>query len=246
MRDGAVLVTGAGRRIGAAITRALHAAGMRVVLHCHRSRAEAEFLAASLEASRPGSAVVIQADLLDVAALGPLVERAAGAFGRLDALVNNASTFHASPLGAITAATWDDLVGTNLRAPLFLAQAAAPHLRAARGAIVNIVDIHADRPLPGYPVYSIAKAGLAGLTRALAIEMAPEVRVNGVAPGAILWPEQGTDFPPAERGRIEGQTPLARTGNPAEVAGAVKYLLLDAPFVTGQVLAVDGGRSLHL
>lgn len=246
MQDGAVLVTGAGRRIGAAITRALHGAGMRVVLHCHRSRAEAEFLAASLEAARPGSAAVLQADLLDVDRLPALVERAAGAFGRLDALVNNASTFHATPMGAITPAAWDDLVGSNLRAPLFLAQAAAPHLRTARGAIVNIVDIHAERPLPGYPVYSVAKAGLAGLTRALAIELAPEVRVNGVAPGAILWPEGGDDFPAAERERIERQTPLARTGNPAEVAGAVKYLLLDAPFVTGQILAVDGGRSLHL
>ena len=246
MRDGAVLVTGAGRRIGAAITRALHAAGMRVVLHCHHSRPEAEFLAASLEAARPGSATVVQADLLDVGALAALVERAAAAFGRLDGLVNNASTFHATPLGSITPATWDDLLGSNLRAPLFLAQAAAPYLRERRGAIVNMIDIHAERPLPGYPVYSAAKAGLAGLTRALAIELAPQVRVNGVAPGAILWPESGEHFPSAERQRIEGQTPLARTGNPEEVAGAVKYLLLDATFVTGQILAVDGGRSLHL
>jgi pteridine reductase len=246
MRQGAVLVTGAGRRIGAAITRALHGAGMDVVLHCHRSRAEADFLAASLNAARAGSAAVVQADLLDVGALPALVEQAAGAFGRLDGLVNNASSFHPSPIGAIDARQWEDLMGTNLRAPLLLAQAAAPRLRQTRGAIVNIVDIHAERPLAGYSLYSVAKAGLAGLTRSLAIELAPEVRVNGVAPGAILWPENGEHFPAEERARIERQTPLGRTGRPEEVAGAVKYLLLDAPFVTGQILAVDGGRSLHL
>ena len=246
MRDGAVLVTGAGRRIGAAITRALHAAGARVALHCHRSRAEAEAVAAELNALRPGSATVLQADLLDVAALPELVERAVDAMQGLTGLVNNASSFHATPMGSIGGRDWEDLAGTNLRAPLFLAQAAASHLRASHGAIVNVVDIHAERPLAGYPVYSMAKAGLAGLTRALALELAPEVRVNGVAPGAILWPEGGQHFPAEERARIEAQTPLARTGRPEEVAGAVKWLLLEAPFVTGQILAVDGGRSLHL
>ncbi len=246
MQDGAVLVTGAGRRIGAAIARTLHAAGMKVVLHCHRSRAEADALARSLESVRPGSAVVVQADLGENAGLPRLAEASAAAFGRLDALVNNASSFHATPLGEITPSDWENLIGSNLRAPLFLAQALAPRLREARGAIVNIVDIHAERPLAGYPVYSIAKAGLAGLTRSLALELAPEVRVNGVSPGAILWPESDQHFPEAERQRITGQTPLARTGSPEDVAGAVKYLLLDAPFVTGQILAVDGGRSLHL
>ena len=246
MQEGAILVTGAGRRIGAAITRALHGAGARVALHCHRSRDEADALAAELNAARHGSAIVVQADLLDVPALPRLVDAAAEALGGLTGLVNNASTFHATPVGGITLGDWDDLAGTNLRAPLFLAQAAAGRLRASKGAIVNVVDIHAERPLPGYPVYSMAKAGLAGLTRALAIELAPDVRVNGVAPGAILWPEEGEHFPPAERTRIESQTPLARTGRPEEVAGAVKWLLLEAPFVTGQVLAVDGGRSLHL
>jgi pteridine reductase len=246
MRPGAILVTGGARRIGAAIVRALHVAGSRVAVHCHHSRGAADALAAELNALRAGSAAVVQADLLDVAALPGLVERAATALGGLDGLVNNASSFHATALGAIGRDDWEDLIGTNLRAPLFLAQAAAPLLKAARGAIVNVVDIHAERPLAGYPVYSIAKGGLAALTRALAIELAPEVRVNGVAPGAILWPEGGHDFLPAERARIEAQTPLARTGRPEEVAGAVKYLLLDAPFITGQVLAVDGGRSLHL
>ena len=246
MQDGAVLVTGAARRIGAAIARTLHAAGSRVVLHCHRSRAEAERLAAQLNATRAQSCAVVQADLLDAARLPRLVDEAARAFGRLDALVNNASSFHPTPFGQIGPAQWDDLVGSNLRAPLFLAQAAAPALRQARGAIVNIVDIHAERPLPGYLVYSVAKAGLAGLTRALAIELGPDVRVNGVAPGAILWPEGDEHFPAAERARITAQTPIRRIGDPADVAGAVKYLLFDAPFVTGQILAVDGGRGITL
>ncbi len=246
MHDGAVLVTGAGRRIGAAIARTLHRAGMKVVLHCHHSRAEAEALARTLEAVRPGSTAVVQSDLCNLSGMRQLAESATAAFGSLDALVNNASTFHATPFGDITPSDWENLIGSNLRAPLFLAQALAPRLREAGGAIVNIVDIHAERPLPGYPVYSVAKAGLAGLTRSLALELAPQVRVNGVSPGAILWPESGHHFSVAERERITAQTPLGRTGTPDDVAGAVKYLLLDAPFVTGQILAVDGGRSLHL
>jgi pteridine reductase len=241
-----VLVTGGARRVGAAIVRAMHAAGARVVVHCNLSRGEAERLLAGLEAARPGSTAIVQADLLDRPRLAGLVEDAASRFGRLDGLVNNASSFHPTPLGALDAAAWDDLAGTNLRAPLFLSQAAAPHLRRARGAIVNIVDIHAERPLPGFLAYSVAKSGLAGLTRALALELAPEVRVNGVSPGAILWPEGGEAYPPAERERITVQTPLRRTGTPEDIAGAVKYLLFDAPFVTGQVLAVDGGRSIAL
>jgi pteridine reductase len=246
MQPRAVLITGAARRIGAAIARALHAAGANVILHCHRSRAEAEFVAASLRALRPGSCAIVQGDLLDAEGLPRLVEEATAAFKRLDGLVNNASSFAPTPFGAISAAQWNDLVGTNLRAPLFLAQAAAPQLRANRGAIVNVVDIHWERPLKDHAVYSIAKAGLVGLTRALAVELAPEVRVNAVAPGAILWPEEDEAFPRAERQRIVAQTPLGRTGAAEEVAGAVKYLLLEAPFVTGQIVAVDGGRSVQL
>ena len=246
MHEGAVLITGAARRIGAAIARRLHASGGRVILHCHRSRAQADALAAELEGARAGSCAIVQGDLLDAAALARIVEEAAAAFGRLDALVNNASSFYATPFGSITERQWEDLVGTNLRAPLMLAQAAAPRLRAARGAIVNLVDIHAERPLKGFLAYSVAKAGLAGLTRALALELGPEVRVNGVAPGAILWPEGGAHFDAGEKERIAGQTPLARIGSPEDVAGAVKYLLFDAPFVTGQILAVDGGRGIHL
>ena len=246
MQAGAVLVTGAARRIGATIARTLHAAGARVILHCHRSREMAERLAAELNGARPRSCVVIDADLLEPASLPRLVEASAEVWGRLDGLVNNASSFYATPLGQVGEREWNDLIGTNLRAPLLLAQAAAPRLRQAKGAIVNIVDIHAERPLAGFVVYTVAKAGLAGLTRSLALELAPDVRVNGVAPGAILWPEDGRHYDPAERERIIEQTPLARVGTPEEVAGAVKYLLFDAPFVTGQILAVDGGRGLHL
>lgn len=246
MHDGAVLVTGAARRIGAAIARTLHAAGANVVLHCHRSRAEAERLNADLNTQRGASCTIVQADLLDLANLPALVEEAVEAFGRLDALVNNASSFYPTPFGSVGEDEWNDLMGSNLRAPLFLSQAAAPRLRETRGSIVNLVDIHADRPLKDFVVYSVAKAGLAGLTRALALELGPEVRVNGVAPGAILWPDGDEHFAPSEKGRITEQTPLKRIGSPDDVAGAVKYLLFDAPFVTGQILAVDGGRGIHL
>ena len=246
MQGGVVLVTGAARRIGAAIARRLHAAGARTVLHYHRSRDEAERLCAELNGQREASCTTVSHDLLDTDGIPGLVERAAGAFGRLDGLVNNASSFYATPVGSITAAQWHDLMGSNLRAPLFLAQAAAPFLARSKGAIVNIVDIHAERPLKSFVVYSIAKAGLAGLTRSLALELAPDVRVNGVAPGSILWPDDGKHFDPAEQGRIVATTPLARVGGPDDIAGAVKYLLFDAPFVTGQILAVDGGRGIHL
>jgi pteridine reductase len=246
MQDAAILVTGAARRIGASIARRLHAAGANVVLHCHRSRAEADRLRDELNAARTASAAVVQADLLDIERLPGLVEESAFAFGRLDALVNNASSFYPTPFGSIGEGEWNDLMGSNLRAPLFLAQAAAPHLRAWQGAIVNIVDIHADRPLQDFVVYTVAKAGLAGLTRSLALELAPDIRVNGVAPGAIIWPEDGLHFSDEERERILAQTPLERIGTPEDVAGAVKYLLFDAPFVTGEILAVDGGRRLRL
>ena len=246
MQGSAVLVTGAARRIGAAIARRLHAAGAKVVLHCHHSCAEADGVAGELNTARAGSAAIVQGDLLDLGSLPRIVEEAARAFGRLDGLVNNASSFYATPFGKIGEREWEDLIGSNLRAPLFLAQAAAPRLREAKGAIVNIVDIHSERPLKDFVVYSIAKAGLAGLTRSLALELGPEVRVNGVSPGAILWPEDGKHFDPAEKRRIEDQTPIGRIGSPGDVAGAVKYLLFDAPFVTGQVLAVDGGRGIFL
>ena len=246
MGEAAVLVTGGARRVGAAIVRMLHACGARVIVHCHRSRADAKRLVAELERIRPGSAAVVKADLLDVAGLAALVEAAAACFGRLDALVNNASSFLATPVGAIGPREWEDMVGTNLRAPLLLSQAAAPYLKRSGGAIVNIIDIHSERPLKDYLVYSIAKSGLAGLTRALALELAPRVRVNGVSPGAILWPDDLDHFTAEEQARIVAQTPLGRVGSPEDIALAVKYLLFDAPYVTGQVLAVDGGRSISL
>ena len=239
-----VLVTGAARRIGAAIARSLHAAGYDVALHCRNSWDELETLVAELEVARRDSTVALQADLADADCLPELVEAALSRFGRLDGLVNNASSFQATPLGTITPAHWDDLFAANARAPLFLAQAAAPHLAERGGAIVNLVDIYAERPLPGHAAYCMAKAALAMATRALALELAPRVRVNGIAPGAILWPESGKDE--AERRRVIDRTPLARTGTPADIAGAVLWLLRDAPFVTGEILRVDGGRALAM
>jgi pteridine reductase len=236
------LVTGAARRIGAATVRGLHAEGASVVIHCHRSAREAELLRDELNRTREGTALALIADLLDLRALPTLVEGALAAFGRLDLLVNNASTFYPTPLGQISAAQWDDLIGSNLRAPLFLSQAAAPHLRRTNGLIVNMIDIHAQRPLPQHPVYSIAKAGLAMLTRALARELGPDVRVNGIAPGPILWPEAGVDS--GLKDEIISKTLLKRSGTPDDIVRAVLFLAKDAPYVTGQILPVDGGRSV--
>lgn len=238
------LVTGAARRVGAAIARRLHAAGASVVLHYRGAEAEAAQLEKELNAARAGSAVRVKGDLLAPIAPQALVGAALQRYARLDFLVNNASAFYPTRLGEIEASHWEELIGSNLRAPLFLAQAAAPHLKLAGGAIVNIADIHADRPLKGYVVYSMAKAGLVALTRSLALELAPGVRVNAVAPGAIAWPEDG-QFASEERKRIVATTPLARTGSAEDVAQAVHFLC-GAPFVTGQVLAVDGGRSVFL
>lgn len=245
MQGRVVIVTGAARRVGAAIVRELHAAGAQVMVHYRGAEADARSLAATCNAARAGSAALVQADLLDPASPRRIVDATLERFGRLDGLVNNASSFFATPLGSVDAAAWDDIVGTNLRAPLFLAQEAAPHLRAARGALVNIIDIHAERPLRDFPLYCAAKAGLLGLTRALAIELAPEVRVNGVAPGPIQWPEDGFFDLPAQEAIID-HTLLKRCGEPRDIARAVHFLMAGAPYVTGQVLAVDGGRSAHL
>lgn len=242
--DGKVaLVTGAAVRLGACIARTLHDAGANLVLHYRSSSAAAHGLAHELNVKRPKSAVTLQADLLQTKSLRALVNAALEQWGRLDVLINNASSFYPTPLDAIDESQWDDLFGTNLKAPLFLAQAAAPHLNATDGCIVNIVDIHADRPLKGYPVYCAAKAGLVMLTKSLARELAPRVRVNAVAPGSILWPERGVDEQ-ARRHIIEA-TALKRQGTPQDIAGAVLYLVRDAEYVTGHVLTVDGGRSLH-
>jgi len=236
------LVTGAARRVGAQIARMLHAAGAQIMIHCHHSADEAQQIVAQLEQLRPDSAAVCVADLCDPAALPGLIASTCERFGALDLLINNASSFYPTPLGSITVAQWDDLMGTNLRAPLFLAQAAAPELRRRAGMIVNIVDIHGLRPLRDHTVYCTAKAALIMLTRALARELAPQVRVNAIAPGAVLWPEHGMDD--ERRERILEQTPLQRPGSPEDIGRAVLFFATDAPFVTGQVLAVDGGRSI--
>lgn len=238
------LVTGGARRLGAAMTRMLHAAGASVVIHCRHSREEAEALAHELDEQRRDSSRVLDGDLLDPAVCTRVATDAVQAWGRLDIVVNNASAFYPTPLGTIDAEAFDDLVGSNLRAPLFIAQAVAPVLREHRGCIVNMADIHGLRPRDGYPVYCAAKAGLVMLTRSLARELAPEVRVNAIAPGSILWPEGEADADPAEREAIVAATPLGRRGEPDDITAALLYLVRDAPFVTGQVLAVDGGRGI--
>jgi pteridine reductase len=237
-----VLITGGARRLGAAIARLLHAHGANILIHHRTSTHEAAALAAELDALRPHSIALHAADLLDVAALPGVIAAAVAAFGRLDVLVNNASTFYPTPIGKITVATWDDLVGTNLRAPLFLAQAAAAELRRRRGLILNMVDIHALRPLKRHPVYCAAKAGLVMLTQSLARELAPQVRVNAIAPGPVLWPEGEMDSD--LKARILERTALKRMGAPDDIARAALYLVKDAPYVTGQVLAIDGGRTI--
>lgn len=246
MQGKVVLVTGGAKRVGAAICRRLHAAGASIAVHYRSSRDEAVALAAELNALRPDSVDLVQGDLLQMQDLPKLVEQAMRHFGRLDALVNNASSFFPKPLGELTEGDWADLMGTNLKAPLFLAQATASELRRNHGAIVNIVDIHAERPMHGHLLYSVAKTGLAGLTRALAQELAPFVRVNAVAPGVILWPE-GSDWQDEERRRrIVAHTLLKREGEPDDIAKTVHFLLADAPYITGQVIAVDGGRSITI
>lgn len=240
-----ILVTGAARRVGAAIARTLHDSGATIALHYRSSAAEAEVLAAQLNQIRPGSASLIKGDLSKDGVPERVAHSVLAEHGGVDGLVNNASSFFPTPIGEIDNSAWNELMGSNLRGPLFLSQALAPQLRKRSGAIVNIVDIHAERPLRSYPLYSVAKAGLLGLTRALALELAPEVRVNGVSPGAIEWPEDG-QFPPDEREAIIRHTLLQRVGSPADIAGAVRFLMLEAPYVTGQILAVDGGRSAHL
>lgn len=241
-----VLITGAARRVGAGIARGLHARGASVMLHYRGAEDAARTLAAELNRQRAGSAVTVHADLLDIPALPALIEATLSAFGRLDGLVNNASSFFPTPIGQIDEAAWDDLIGSNLKAPLFLAQAAAPALTASRGALVGLIDIHVDRPMTAHAVYTAAKAGHAATLRALARDLAPHVRVNGVSPGVNLWPEGDSVFDQDERRRIEATIPLARIGTPDDIARAVGFLLFDASYVTGQILAVDGGRSVVL
>jgi len=239
-----VLLTGGARRIGAAIARTLHRAGMNLALDYRFSGEEAAALRDELNRRRADSVILLQADLRDTASLPALVEQTIARWGRLDALINNASSFYPTPLGRTTEADWDDLLASNLKAPFFLSQAAAPQLRAVEGSIINLVDIYARLPLENHPVYCAAKAGLAMLTRSLAWELGPAVRVNGIAPGAILWPEQ--EMSEATKAQLLSRIPLRRRGEPEDIASTVLFLLQDACYITGQIIAVDGGRSLSL
>ncbi len=243
MNHKVALITGAARRVGAETARTLHSKGMNVILHCRSSLSDAEIVCADLNRLRANSAKIIQADLHDNHAIVQLAEETIACWGRLDLLVNNASSFYETPLGEVTEEQWNDLLGSNLKAPFFLSQAVMPALKEANGCIINIVDIHAERPLVNFPVYSIAKAGLAAMTRSLAIELGPEVRVNGVAPGAILWPEQG--LTEEKKKEMLSRIPLARKGVEKDIADTVAFLALDAGYITGQIIAVDGGRTVY-
>jgi pteridine reductase len=241
-----VLITGGAKRVGAATCRLLHAQGARLMVHYRSSHDEAKALADELNHQRRDSCALVKADLLHIERLPHLVEATLQHYGRLDVLINNASSFYPTEVGQITADNWDDLIGTNLKAPLFLAQAAAEALRHSRGCIVNIADIHAERPLKSYVVYSIGKAGLVAMTKSLAHELGPQVRVNAIAPGPIMWPEDDPTFDDIERRRIVAHTALKREGSPEDIARTVKFFVYEAPYVTGQILAVDGGRSASL
>ncbi len=241
-----ILITGGAKRVGAAICRMLHAGGANLMIHYRQSAAEARALQAELNLKRPNSAAIIHGDLLNLAVLPKLIKETVNHFGRLDVLINNASSYYATELGEIGDDQWQDLIGSNLKAPLFLSQAASSELTKTKGCIVNITDMHVERPKKGYIVYSVAKAGLVTLTRSLAHEMAPHVRVNAVAPGPVMWPEDNPQFDEVYRKRVISQTLLKRIGEGDDVAKAVRFLIQDAPFMTGQVIAVDGGRSLNL
>ena len=241
-----VLITGGAKRVGAAICRELHAHGASLMIHYKTSITEARALQAELNLQRANSVAIIQGDLLNIAVLPSLVSETVKQFGHLDILINNASTYYPTEIGKITEENWHDLMGSNLKAPMFLAQAAAVELRKNYGCIVNITDMHIERPKKGYVVYSVAKAGLVTLTKSLAHELSPEVRVNAVAPGPVQWPDNNPQFDEVYRQRVISQTLLKKIGEPQDIAKAVKFLVADASFITGHVLAVDGGRSLNL
>ena len=237
-----IFITGGSRRVGATVCRHLHANGMNLVIHYRSSKDDALALQTELQRERPDSVALLQGDLLDYRHLEILAQGAAQAFGRLDVLLNNASSFYPTPVGQATEQQWDDLLGTNLKAPFFLSQAMAPYLKRSNGCIVNMADVHAERPLKNYPIYSAAKAGLVMLTKSLARELGPEVRVNAIAPGTILWPEH--DLDDAIKAQILERVPQKRSGEPMDIARTVLFLIRDAQYISGQVIAVDGGRSV--
>ena len=239
------LITGAAQRLGAATAETLHQRGYRILIHYRHSTDKAQALADHLNAHRSDSAATCQADLEKAEQVQALAQAAVSRWQRLDLLVNNASVFYPTPLETASIDDWERITQTNLHAPFLLIQQCLPALKAARGSVVNLIDIYAERPLGQHPLYCASKAGLAMLTKSLARDLAPDIRVNGVSPGAILWPENGETIDPDYQQRILSQTPLARTGQPSDIAGAIAWLACDAPFVTGQIIAVDGGRTLN-
>jgi pteridine reductase len=246
LKNKVILITGGAKRVGASICRLLHKSGANLMIHYRSSINEARAIQAELNLQRPNSVAIIYGDLLNLSILPSLVKETVNQFGHLDVLINNASSYYPTEIGEINDTQWHDLVGSNLKAPLFLSQAAAAELKKQSGCIINITDMHVERPKKGYIVYSVAKAGLVTLTKSLAHELSPDVRVNAVAPGPVMWPEDNPQFDEVYRQRVISQTLLKRIGEPDDVAKAVKFLIQDAPFITGQVIAVDGGRSLNL
>lgn len=239
-----ILITGGAKRIGRQMAITLHAAGHNIIVHYRSSAGEANALVADLNAKRPSSAVAIQGELLDTRAIPRLVSEAVKVFNGLDVLINNASTFYPTPIEIIEEDFWNDLVGSNLKAPAFMVKACVPHLRKNNGCIINIVDIHARRPMANHPIYCSAKAGLEMLTKSLARDLAPSIRVNAVSPGAILWPEDDSGM--AEQEDVLKQIPMKRMGKPKDVASLAQFLIDEAEYITGQVIAVDGGRSVMI
>ena len=243
MTEKSVLITGGAARIGARIARKLHHAGMNIIIHYRRSDQRAKALAAGLNAERAGSATTVHGDLLECGVIDRVIRETAAFKNRLDVLINNASTFYPTEIGEVTEKQWGDLIGTNMKVPFFLSQAAEPWLKKSRGCIVNLVDIHALRPKKGYLVYSIAKAANAMLVKSLALELGPEVRVNGVAPGVILWPEHNISA--AEKEEVLSRIALQRPGDPDDIAETVAFLVTGPDYITGQIIAVDGGRTVQ-
>jgi pteridine reductase len=238
-----VLITGGAKRVGAHCVRYLHAQGCNVLVHYRSSKAEAQALADELNEQRPDSVRLQQADLNNAQELQQLANVAQQVWGGVEVLINNASAFYATEMRDVTEAQWDDLMASNLKSPFFLLQKLLPVLRQKEGCVVNLVDIHAERGIVGFPVYSIAKAGLVALTKVLAKELAPQVRINAVAPGAILWPDH--ELPEQQKQAILAKVALRRIGNPEDIAKAIRFLIFDAPYITGQVITVDGGRTLY-
>ena len=237
-----ILITGGAKRIGRQMATTLHNAGHNVVIHYRSSANAASQLAGELNEIRSESAAIVQGDLLDIQCIPNIIELCVETFGCLDAVVNNASSFYPTPIELLEDEFWNDLVGSNLKAPAFLIKYAAKHLRDQCGSIVNIVDIHAQKPMANHPIYCSAKAGLEMLTKALARDLAPQIRVNAVSPGAILWPERPTTD--EQQQEILAKIPLGRLGDPEDIAQMVLFLIDQAHYVTGQVISVDGGRSV--